>query len=244
MLAKVMGVQSFAIICGFFASCRLTVHPAFNFLLFFLASLAFSYSMWGMMRMFAAADKLSEKNGVASVRLVSISSLVIWVAFPVVWLLAAANLISMPAEEMWFSFLDIISKLVLGSALLQGTLLTMEERREKFLETELVLLQRTEQHKERVFQTVSHELRTPLNGIVGLSEAILHGASGEISTRCRKNVQAVVDCGHRLTEVIKNMLQVYLARFLSVGPFTWYSPFTLFSRLSRTPQLSHRLNWK
>ena len=54
---------------------------------------------------------------------------------------------------------------------------------------------------------MSHELRTPLNGIVGLSEAILHGASGEISLRCRKNVQAVKDCGERLTDVIKNMLQ-------------------------------------
>jgi bacteriorhodopsin len=205
-LYKAMGVQSATIAVGFLASCRLGAHFLVNYSLFFVASMAFSYSMAAMLAMFTAAGKHKEHHSAASVPLVAISSLVIWVGFPVTWMIAAMNLISIPMEESEISSLDVSSKLVLGSALLQGTLRTMEERREAAMEAETILLQRTEQHKQRVFQTVSHELRTPLNGIVGLSEAILSGATGEISARCKKNVQAVVDCGNRLTDVIKNML--------------------------------------
>ena len=37
--------------------------------------------------------------------------------------------------------------------------------------------------KDDFLSTMSHELRTPLNGIIGLSEALMFGASGELPAK-------------------------------------------------------------
>jgi len=53
---------------------------------------------------------------------------------------------------------------------------------------------------------VSHELRTPLAGILGHTEMLLGGMSGELGPRQREDVQAVEDGGQTLLALVNDIL--------------------------------------
>jgi len=60
--------------------------------------------------------------------------------------------------------------------------------------------------KSAFFANTSHELRTPLNGMIGLSEAMLAGASGEISPPVVDNLKLIVHSSKRLAYLINDIL--------------------------------------
>lgn len=62
--------------------------------------------------------------------------------------------------------------------------------------------------KNQLLANVSHELQTPLNGILGISEAILDGADGEISEDVRSHVQMIRESGKALFKTITDFLKL------------------------------------
>ncbi|MEM6445596.1 MAG: SpoIIE family protein phosphatase [Cyanobacteria bacterium P01_D01_bin.123] len=67
-------------------------------------------------------------------------------------------------------------------------------------------LQRLDRLKNEFLANTSHELRTPLNGIIGLSESILDGAVGPISTPARTHVSMIATSSRRLANLVNDLL--------------------------------------
>ncbi len=67
-------------------------------------------------------------------------------------------------------------------------------------------LQRLDKLKDEFLANTSHELRTPLNGMIGLSESMLEGATGELSEVQRKNLIMIAQSGHRLSTLVNDIL--------------------------------------
>ena len=60
--------------------------------------------------------------------------------------------------------------------------------------------------KDEFLANTSHELLTPLNGMLGISESMLEGATGELSEIQRKNLLIIVNSGERLVDLIQDIL--------------------------------------
>ncbi len=63
---------------------------------------------------------------------------------------------------------------------------------------------------------ITHELRTPLNGIIGLSDAILSGTSGQCDPQVTKNVTVIKTSGARLLNLINDILDAAAMRQVSL----------------------------
>ncbi|MDP3921097.1 MAG: ATP-binding protein [Candidatus Omnitrophota bacterium] len=62
--------------------------------------------------------------------------------------------------------------------------------------------------KSEFLANTSHELRTPLHGILGLVEALLDGADGDINDRQSRHLKMIVQSGSNLKELINNLLEL------------------------------------
>jgi len=62
--------------------------------------------------------------------------------------------------------------------------------------------------KSNFLATVSHELRTPLTSIIGYSEMMLEGISGEINEEQREFLNTIYEKGEQLLELIKSLLDL------------------------------------
>jgi len=60
-------------------------------------------------------------------------------------------------------------------------------------------------HKKKL-TLVNHELRTPLNGIIGLADAMLDGATGELSSATTHSLKMITYSGRRLSNLINDIL--------------------------------------
>ncbi|MGL5508335.1 MAG: sensor histidine kinase, partial [Microcoleaceae cyanobacterium] len=67
-------------------------------------------------------------------------------------------------------------------------------------------LERLNQLKDEFLANTSHELKTPLNGIIGITESMLDGATGDISEVQRRNLFLVAQSGRRLSNLINDIL--------------------------------------
>ncbi|NEQ34968.1 MAG: response regulator [Okeania sp. SIO3I5] len=67
-------------------------------------------------------------------------------------------------------------------------------------------LERLNQLKDEFLANTSHELRTPLNGIIGITESLIDGAAGELSSQVKTNLFMVVTSGRRLSTLINDIL--------------------------------------
>jgi len=64
-------------------------------------------------------------------------------------------------------------------------------------------------HMKTVFlASMSHELRTPLNAVLGLSEALLDPAHGELSEHQRRNLHTILASGRHLTALVDDVLDI------------------------------------
>ncbi|MEZ4526736.1 MAG: response regulator [Desulfobacterales bacterium] len=59
--------------------------------------------------------------------------------------------------------------------------------------------------REDFLSDVSHELRTPLIGIIGIADAMLAGAAGQISPELKKNLTVIAGCCRRLSHMVNNV---------------------------------------
>ncbi len=60
--------------------------------------------------------------------------------------------------------------------------------------------------KDEFLANTSHELRTPVNGIIGISESLIDGATGELSEETKENLGLISSSGRRLASLINDIL--------------------------------------
>jgi two-component system sensor histidine kinase ChiS len=74
------------------------------------------------------------------------------------------------------------------------------------LEHQNAQLQRLDQLKDEFLANTSHELRTPLNGIIGLTESLIDGATGQLPGPTISNLEIIAFSGRRLSNLINDIL--------------------------------------
>lgn len=60
--------------------------------------------------------------------------------------------------------------------------------------------------KDEFLANTSHELRTPLNGILGITEAMLKGSSGELSSSQKYNLSMIAGGSRKLSNLVNDIL--------------------------------------
>ncbi|MBD0303350.1 MAG: response regulator, partial [Tolypothrix sp. T3-bin4] len=81
---------------------------------------------------------------------------------------------------------------------LQQSFDTLEKQNEE--------LKHFDQLKDEFLANTSHELRTPLNGIIGITESLIDGATGELPTLTQANLQLIAFSGRRLANLVNDIL--------------------------------------
>src|SRR4028119_931079 len=74
------------------------------------------------------------------------------------------------------------------------------------LEHQNAHLQRLDKLKDEFLANTSHELRTPLTGIIGLSESLIDGATGQLPEPTIYNLEIIALSGRRLSNLINDIL--------------------------------------
>ncbi len=67
-------------------------------------------------------------------------------------------------------------------------------------------LQKLDRLKDEFIANISHELRTPLNGIIGISESMVDGATGQISPEQSYNLSLVISSARRLFHLVSDLI--------------------------------------
>jgi signal transduction histidine kinase len=70
----------------------------------------------------------------------------------------------------------------------------------------LTLVVQLVKHKDTFMSATSHELRTPLHAIMGLSQGVLGGSCGEVSTELHLVLKTIENSGARLLHLVNTIL--------------------------------------
>lgn len=73
-------------------------------------------------------------------------------------------------------------------------------------------LEEADRMKDAFVANTSHELRTPLNGIIGISETLVAGVAGELTTAQRNQLQLISFSARRLSRLVDDLLDLYRIR--------------------------------
>jgi two-component system sensor histidine kinase ChiS len=74
------------------------------------------------------------------------------------------------------------------------------------LEVQNVELQRLNKLKDEFLANTSHEIRTPLNGIIGITESLIDGATGQLPEKTIANLAMIVSSSRRLSALVNDIL--------------------------------------
>jgi len=76
------------------------------------------------------------------------------------------------------------------------------------LKNTIIKLKEVDRLKSQFLTMMSHELRTPMNAVLGFSELLLLGISGNISEEAKQDVQLIYDNGKHLLDLINDILDI------------------------------------
>ncbi|OGT44250.1 MAG: hypothetical protein A3F42_02420 [Gammaproteobacteria bacterium RIFCSPHIGHO2_12_FULL_37_34] len=62
--------------------------------------------------------------------------------------------------------------------------------------------------KAEFLSNMSHDLRTPINGIIGFTELILYGKTGDITPEQKEYLSDIVSCASQLLAIINELLDI------------------------------------
>ena len=111
-----------------------------------------------------------------------------------------------PPWKTWWAYTLYIG-LALGCVFGYVRFKTVAQEREiESHRQEAERLKQIDQMKDEFLANTSHELRTPLNGIIGITESIMDGATGEVSSKTQDNLQMVASSGRRLAHLVDDIL--------------------------------------
>ncbi|MCP4265004.1 MAG: HAMP domain-containing histidine kinase [Candidatus Brocadiaceae bacterium] len=90
------------------------------------------------------------------------------------------------------------------------------------IEVELAYEQQKElDNLKSVFMSsISHELRTPLNSIIGFSNLLLNGVSGELTVQQKDSIERIYRNGKHLHGLISDVIDTYKIESGSIGIFS------------------------
>ncbi|TGK49237.1 response regulator [Leptospira kanakyensis] len=76
--------------------------------------------------------------------------------------------------------------------------------------------------KNEFLSNTSHELRTPLNGIIGITESLIEGSLGALSSGVTKNLGIIISSAKRLSSLVNDLLDFSMIknRKFSLFPIT------------------------
>ncbi|MGB4441388.1 MAG: ATP-binding protein [Coriobacteriia bacterium] len=69
-------------------------------------------------------------------------------------------------------------------------------------------LQRATRAKDDFLASMSHELRTPLNSVIGFTDLMLKGRTGELNDEQRRQIRMVNDAGQQLLSLVNEVLEL------------------------------------
>lgn len=128
----------------------------------------------------------------------------------------AAHMIGLIHAEVFSNlvlFVGVGGAAALLSLGLADRISTMRQEQESFARRTSVQLARQNEQlrrldllKDEFLANTSHELRTPLNGIIGITESMLEGATGNLPLDARRNLQLVSLSGRRLSRLVDDVL--------------------------------------
>jgi PAS domain S-box-containing protein len=72
----------------------------------------------------------------------------------------------------------------------------------------IIKLRELDRAKSQFLTMMSHELRTPLNAVMGFSELLLLGLSGELSDQAKDDVQLIYNNGKHLLDLINDIIDI------------------------------------
>ena len=84
------------------------------------------------------------------------------------------------------------------------------------LEHQNAQLQRLDKLKDEFLANTSHELRTPLNGIIGLTESLIDGATGQLPEQTIFNLEIIASSCRRLSNLINDILDFSKLRYKNI----------------------------
>ncbi|MFK5971286.1 MAG: SpoIIE family protein phosphatase [Candidatus Marithrix sp.] len=74
------------------------------------------------------------------------------------------------------------------------------------LDDQYTELQRLSKLKDEFLANTSHELKTPLNGIIGITESLIDGVTGQLSELTKANLIMIANSGKRLSTLVNDIL--------------------------------------
>ncbi len=106
-----------------------------------------------------------------------------------------------PMGLIFFSFVQAI---LLAKKFSKG--FQLSEKLSEELEHQNEKLKNLDKLKDEFLSNTSHELKTPLHGIIGITESLIDGVSGNLNHEAKKNLSLILMSGKRLNNLINDIL--------------------------------------